>query len=224
MSDTNDTKSITNDIQTGLTSLKSLEANVVRVAKLRSTLVAIALVVASVCVAAGFGYCAGKRHQADAATRAQLDTLKAKAHAVADSIPHAEHALAVAHVATAQADTVAAARTAEYHAARARVEITSDTSVTVDSGPPAAVLPPIVALIRSADNAIAADSIALRNTRVELVDMTADRDLWRTRAGLDEQQLELAKQLHPPRCGAKCGATLGAGAVTLAIALVHFLL
>lgn len=130
---------------------------------------------------------------------------------VARHLDSAVKAAQRAHAADSIALVAATRARAQFVDARQRVAVVDDTTLRVDSAIVSTV-PPVVNLIRRADELAARDSIALAAAHIdyvakvaELGAMTADRDGWKTRAELDEKELERRK---PSRFGFKAGATV----------------
>lgn len=94
--------------------------------------------------------------------------------------------------------------TVRQHAAAARVQVLTDTTLLVDDVP-VLTLPPIAERIRSDDALIRADSIALHIQGAQLTDVTADRDTWKR-----ADQLDAANK---SRFGFKSGVAVGVAVV-----------
>ena len=91
------------------------------------------------------------------------------------------------------------------------VKVVNDTTLRVDSVL-VHVPVPVVQVIARCDSLVTADSITIHAVVAQLADMTTDRDLWKQRALLDEQQKS--------RFGLKFGLAAGAA---LALVVVHFI-
>jgi hypothetical protein len=120
----------------------------------------------------------------------------------------------IAAAAVAAADTAARAR----QIARKKIALVGDTATT-PSGTQV-LLPEISDFIRSSDLSSTRDSAA-KATQATLIQRqdTLEADHTR-RESIDDQETEILDREKHPRCGIKCGAAIGAGAVILA---VHFL-
>jgi len=79
------------------------------------------------------------------------------------------------------------------------VEAVSDSGTTPDSLPTSLVLP----AIQTCTSALVADSIEVKVLDAQIHDLTADRDVWKSRAIMDE------KAAKPSRFGFKSGAVAG---------------
>jgi hypothetical protein len=138
--------------------------------------------------------------------------IEARLAARAPIIQQTLQAATVAHVAHAAAATAFAKH----------VVVLTDSTVSVDSGPPVKEVPAslVVPEIRTCDHAVAADTIAYRAVVAQLADVTADRDTWKKRAELDE-----ANTPKIPRFGLGTGLIggfiAGVGLVVSIIALVR---
>jgi len=95
----------------------------------------------------------------------------------------------------------------------ARVQVLTDSTVSVDAGPPTTTIPVDLAIpeIYTARAALEHTTLALHATQAQLADMTEDRDAWKKRAELDE-----ANQPKRSRFGFRAGLAVGVSLVILA--------
>lgn len=154
------------------------------------------LTLAGVVAVGGLSYCAGRQSGAQSV---KLGTNKVRTSTAGQRRRAANQARVRAALAAATADTV-------RHRARARVVITSDTTVSIDSLPEIPVAPLVISVLRADDRKASADSLLIVSLEAENVALTEERDAWHERADL----------LKPPRCGMRCGIVIGAGAVLAA--------
>jgi hypothetical protein len=174
------------------------------------------LAIAGVVVLAG-AYARGRTDGAEAVDVARYvharDSLAHQLVQIAAQRDSLSKVATAAHVADSAARVVATDATTRYVAERVRL----DSAILLAP-------PPIVNLIRSADAAIAADAAALvksdlafRAQAAELVATRAERDTWKQRAELAENELE---RRRPPRFGFKSGVAVAT--VTIAILKLAF--
>lgn len=149
--------------------------------------------------AGGMGYCAGR---VDGARRAKLEQNERRIDAAATVRKDAEKASTAALVKSDKARET-------HRVARARVEITSDTTIEVDRIPHVVALP-VVSLLRSSDQLHSTDSLTIVTLKSEIVALREERDAWKERAEL----------LTPPRLGFKAGLVAGATATAGLVMLV----
>lgn len=116
---------------------------------------------------------------------------------------------------------VSAAAREIYIPARAKIVLQSDTVVSVvrQTDTLRVEVPrEIGQVIQAGDSLHRADSSQIVLLRAQLVDVTADRDVWKHRARLTEQAL---KDARPSRFGFKAGAALGAVSVVALVSLLR---
>lgn len=166
----------------------------------------------------GIGVTAYHQGRADGAADARLEELGHQRDSVITQIDTAHHATIVAareaERSIARADRMAKAR----DSVRAPITTPSDSTVSIDNGPPIAVPAPVVQLIRLDDQFAA-------NLQRALVAEVARSDALSRELALERQarlivgqeNAILRKQAHP-RFGFKTGLGLG---LLLAIAALH---
>lgn len=155
-------------------------------------------------------YCAGDAHGATQVRTATADSVR---RALADSSHAIEARLQARAPVLATVERHTDTVRVRYRADSARVVVVSDTTVRVDSLV-VPVLPAIAERIRASDSLVTALSRLDSVHVAQLVDVTADRDAWKARAGLDE-----SVQPHPPRLGFRSGLVAGALVV---LGVLHF--
>ena len=99
----------------------------------------------------------------------------------------------------------------------ARVQQHTDSTVSIDAGPPVTSIPVTIAMpeIQTCRSALTASDSALTILQAQFQDMQKDRDTWKKRADNDE-----AAQPKPARLGFKSGLATGVGLVLLLVHLV----
>jgi hypothetical protein len=156
-------------------------------------------------------------HEAAARTRrdVRLEELAAERVATDAKIATDRHARDAAKKAAETARKSAADAEHRRKVARSKIELRGDTATT-PSGTQV-LLPEISDYIRASDVAHARDSVE----RVALVDVTQRQDTLETdhtaRETIDDERVKILEQERHPRCGLKCGAAIGAGAVILVV-------
>lgn len=171
-----------------------------------------AWVALAVVLVAGASYLAGRRSGAlGERQKARQEFLQHNA----DSLRIAAAASRATHDSAVTAERTDSVARAAHAVVRQRLTIVSDSSVRVDSGPMVSVPPLVIATIRRADDALAADSTAKLAVHAELVSVMHERDLWHARA--DTLEREVA-EMQPPHCSWKCGAIV---ATTVVLAVTH---
>lgn len=157
---------------------------------------AVRIAALAVLVAAfSLSYCAGRRHGSDAERSRMADSVR---KVLADSSQHIEERIVW------RTDTL---RIVTQHAVAARHDAFQSIkavkqrldSLPSDSLPTELVIP----AIKNCVSALIADSIEVKVVAAQLDDMTKDRDVWKSRALMDE------KQAKRSRFGFKTGAVIG---------------
>lgn len=153
-------------------------------------------------IVSGFSYYRGK------STAEAMGLLAANAvirKSLADSSKAIEQRIDARYQSIAFAERASANARAIHQTARAKITLVSDTVVRIDS---VLVDVPreIVREIAASDTLIAKQDVQLTLLTAQLRDLTADRDVWRHRALLDEEQI---KRARPSRFGFRTGAAVG---------------
>lgn len=169
-------------------------------------------------IVAGVGYCTGQSHGEQIAREAATSTIRA---ALADSSQAIEARVNARYQAIAFAEKSRAAASDIHQQARTKIRVVSDTvlqvarvtdTVTVD------VPREVVRLVQASDSLIAKQDTQIVLLTAQVRDLSADRDVWKHRALLDEDAL---KHARPARFGFKTGAIVGAGAVIALASLLR---
>lgn len=150
-------------------------------------------------------YCAGQRHERHVEKTAHVDSVRT---ALVDTIHVVDRQIAVDTVTIRVTRHVADTVRVAYEVAAATVDSAAQQSDSVASSL-------VIPALHLCSATITADSIAYRAQAVALVDMTHSRDLWQSRALLDE-----ANAPKPQRFGFKSGLV---GGVLAALTLIHFI-
>jgi hypothetical protein len=167
--------------------------------------------VALLAIALTMAYCSG---QSAGQQAGRMQGYTAAKRELAQQIAVTEAKLEQRAAAVARESQRDSAARAAHATVRRRVAVVTDSSVSIDGGPPVPALPPLVDVVRSSDELHRRDDALLIAERAEKADLAVDRDLWKKRALICEEQLARTK---PPRFGFMTGLGLGA---TLAAALV----
>jgi hypothetical protein len=180
-----------------------------------------ALILAAIAAVALLGaYCAGQHHQQAVDEEQHYES--ARKAIVTDE---ATIKTKIVHDTVSVAATATAAQTADAKALRAdsvfhaHVQVLSDSTVSIDHGPPTTEIPVALALppIQLCPSAIAADTAAYHALRVLLDDQIAMTTDETHRADLAEAH---AKAIKGPRFGFRSGVAIGAA---LAIGVIRLL-
>jgi len=155
-----------------------------------------------------FTYCAGKStgrneergRMADSVRKVLADS----SHRIETRIVHRTDTLTIVK-------QVATNERAAAHRAIQDVQRVIDSVPHADSLPTALVVP----AIQTCAKALVADSIEVTVMAAQIADLTADRDVWKARALMDE------KAQHHSRFGLKTGIAIGATVVALAAKLLR---
>jgi gas vesicle protein len=134
-------------------------------------------------------------------------------HALADSSRGIEAREVARHEAIHFAERAEQNARAIHQIAREKIRLVSDTVIAVVRSTDTLrvdVPREVVTVIQASDSLHRADSTAIDLLHAQLADVSKDRDVWKHRALLDEDEL---KRVRPSRFGMKTGAVIGAVAV-----------
>ena len=145
----------------------------------------------------------------EGARKLRLEQIELAKKANADSIRVANKLRELTKREAAISLREAAAARATYAAAARRVQVVSDSTVSVDGAAPIFVGIPVVSTLRSGAELARRDSLATEKLKADVSACGEQNRLKATRIQQLEEQVSLLK---PSRCGFKCGV-----AATLAV-------
>lgn len=160
---------------------------------------------AALAIVAGFSYCQGKSTGEAIARESAIAVMRL---AIADSSKVIEARVDARYQAIAFQDKAVAAARDLHTTSRDKIRVVSDTVLSVVRATDTVrvdVPVEVVRAIQASDTLIARQDSLMALLRVQLADVTKDRDVWQHRALLDESAYSKAR----PRFGIRTGVALG---------------